>query len=187
MTGKMIILIGPSGVGKSTFLERAIADFPQIRDAVTCTTRDKRPGEMDGNPYFFVTRERFEELLANGHFIEHAEVHGQLYGTPYEQLEKAWSQHFAVIMDVDVQGARTFVAKFPQALTVFILPPNLDALRQRLIRRHGKPPSDLEVRMKTAEEELSAAGEFQHQLINDDFEASYGALKKLIEDYVGNR
>ncbi len=187
MKHPLIVLIGPSGVGKSSFLERALVDFSQLRDAITYTTRAMRQGESEGQPYHFVTRPKFEELIKQGFFIEFAEVHGNLYGTPVHQLEDAWKSNQVVVMDVDVQGARTFQAKYPEALTIFILPPTIDALRQRIIKREGKIPKDMELRLKNAEGEMAQAHLFSHQVVNDDFTAAYGQIKKLIEDFIGNR
>jgi len=183
----MVILIGPSGVGKSSFLERALTDFAQLRDTITYTTRSMRQGESEGCPYHFVSKAKFQELLKQNFFIEHAEVHGNLYGTPYSQLEEAWLKNEVIVMDVDVQGAYTFKAKFPTALTVFILPPSIDALRQRILKREGKPPSDMAVRLENAEKEIAQSTQFDHQITNDDFDVAYGQLKKLIEDLLRTR
>ncbi|MGE0762056.1 MAG: guanylate kinase [Bdellovibrionales bacterium] len=188
MKQPMIILIGPSGVGKSSFLEQALRDFSRLRDTVTFTTRAMRQGESEGNPYHFVSKERFEQLIEESFFIEHARVHDNWYGTPYSQLEEAWLADEVVIMDVDVQGANTFKTKFPTALTVFILPPSIEALRHRVLKREaGRPPKDLDLRMQNAAKEMSEAGRFDHQIVNDQFAPAYGQLKKLIEDYLRNR
>lgn len=184
MTGPMIILIGPSGVGKSSFLERALRDYSQLRDTVTFTTRNMRQGESEGQPYHFVSRPQFEKLIGEGYFVEYAEVHGNLYGTPLHQLEDTWKAGQVVIMDVDVQGAMTFQMRYPTAQTIFILPPSVDALRQRLLGREGKSPKDLELRLKNAENEMSLSSKFSHQLVNDHFESAYKELQKLIEDYL---
>lgn len=187
MKNKMVILIGPSGVGKSSFLERALKDFAELRDTVTCTTRNMRKGESEGAPYHFVSRDRFEELIRQNHFIEFAEVHGNLYGTPEHQIGEAWRDGKAIIMDVDVQGAQTFKRKYPQALTIFILPPSVDSLRHRVIKREGKTPADIEIRMANAAREMALADEFDHRLVNDQFDPAYAELKNLIEDFLGNR
>lgn len=184
MNGPMIILIGPSGVGKSSFLERALKDYPQLRDTVTYTTRPMRQGESEGHPYHFVSRPQFEDLIGQDFFVEYAEVHGNLYGTPLHQLEDTWKVKGVVIMDVDVQGALTFQSRYPGAQTIFILPPSIDSLRQRLIRREGKSPRDLELRLRNAQAEMQMADRFRHRLVNDHFDSAYGELQKLIEDYL---
>jgi guanylate kinase len=176
------ILVGPSGVGKSTFLDRVLKDFDNICDIVTFTSRKKRTGEKEGSPYHFVTRDMFLSLIDEKFFIEWAEVHGNLYGTPRAQIEGAWKKGLGVIMDLDIQGARAMAREYPQAVTVFIHPPSIDELRQRVIKREGSVTSDLEVRMKNAQREISLASECKYQLVNIDLEVSYKELKKLIEE-----
>ncbi len=179
----MIIIAAPSGAGKSSFVDKITKEFPRLCDTVTYTTRSRRQGETEGSPYHFISREDFEKKIAADFFVEWATVHGNLYGTPYHQIRDAWEQDKIVIMDVDVQGADTFKRKFPQdAVTIFILPPSIDELRRRVIKRDGKLPADLEVRMANAEKELQRAKEFDYQLINEDFEKSYREFKKIIED-----
>lgn len=182
MKTRMIIVAAPSGAGKSSFLARAIEDFPRLRDTVTFTTRAMRAGESEGNPYHFVTESHFRQLLSEDFFVESATVHGNLYGTPFYQLEEAWRDGKVIIMDVDVQGADTFRSKFPDAKTIFILPPSIEELRRRVILRDKKVPADLEVRMGNAAQEIARAPEYDYQIVNDDFEKSYGQFKKIIED-----
>ncbi len=186
MKNVIIILVGPSGAGKSSFLDRALEDYPQLRDVITCTTRQMRPGEKDGDPYFFINKKRFLELTQQDYFVEWAEVHGHLYGVPENQIHEAWRQNKAVIMDIDVQGARTLKSKFPQSLSIFILPPSIEELRQRVIRRSGgQSPTDLDLRMQNAEREMTSAYRFNHQLVNKDFERCYKEIKKIIEESLG--
>ncbi|MDX9730867.1 MAG: guanylate kinase, partial [Bdellovibrionales bacterium] len=120
---RMIIVAAPSGAGKSSFVERITGEMPTLVDTVTFTTRSMREGESEGQPYHFVTREKFLELVRDGFFVEWAEVHKNLYGTPLHQLEDAWKEGKADIKDVDVQVAATFKAKYPDAALVFIFPP----------------------------------------------------------------
>ena len=181
MSEKLIILVGPSGAGKTSFLERALEDFNTLKDIITYTTREMRPGEKEGDPYHFVTREKFEQLIGQDFFVEYARVHNHLYGVPEHLIREAWAHGQAVIMDIDVQGAETIKRKFPQTLGVFVLPPNIDSLRQRVLKRDGEKP-DLELRMKNAQAEMSLASRFDHQLINDDFETCYAQLKKIIDE-----
>lgn len=178
----MIIIAAPSGAGKSSFVERITKEVPRLRDTVTYTTRAMRFGESEGHPYHFVSSEKFAQLVAEEFFVEWANVHDNNYGTPYYQLEDAWREGQVIIMDVDVQGAETFKRKFHDAISIFILPPSIEELRRRVIKRDQKVPADLEVRMKNAEIELGRAAEFDFQIINDDFERSYQQFKKIIED-----
>ena len=179
----MIIIAAPSGAGKSSFVSRITKEIPRLCDTVTYTTREMRAGESEGNPYHFISRSEFEQKLKDDFFVEWAVVHGNLYGTPYHQIREAWERSQVVIMDVDVQGAETFKRKFPQdAVSIFILPPSIEELRRRVVKRDGKIPKDLEVRMANAEKEIGRAREFDYQLVNEDFENSYREFKKIIEE-----
>lgn len=183
MSQSIIILVGPSGAGKTTFLERALKDYEQLRDIITYTTRDMRPGEKEGDPYHFVSKEKFEDLITEDFFVEHARVHTNMYGVPEHLIREAWATGNTVIMDIDIQGADTIRKKFPQTIGVFVLPPDMDALRQRVIARDGEKP-DFDIRMANAEKEMARAGDFEYQLVNDDFEASYAQLKKIIDETI---
>lgn len=187
MKVRMIIIAAPSGAGKSSFVDKITREIPRLRDTVTYTTRAIRAGESEGNPYHYVSREKFEDLRDKGFFVEWAVVHNNLYGTPYHQLEEAWAKDEVIIMDVDVQGADTFKKKFPDAATIFILPPSIDELRRRVVKRDQKVPADLEVRMKNAEIEVQRAKDFDFQLVNDDFDKSYQQFKKIVEDLLARR
>jgi guanylate kinase len=182
MKVRLIIIAAPSGAGKSSFVERICREMPRLCDTVTYTTRAMRAGESEGNPYHFVSKEKFLELREKGFFVEWAVVHENLYGTPYHQLEDAWAQDRVIIMDIDVQGAETFKRKFPDAATIFILPPSIEELRRRVTKRDGRVPADLEIRMKNAEREIAQASRFDFQLVNDDFDKSYQQFKKIVED-----
>lgn len=184
MNKPMVIVVAPSGAGKSSFVERITREIPTLHDTVTYTTRSMRKGESEGHPYHFITETDFRNRLVREFFVEHAVVHGNLYGTSYEDIEKAWEAGKAVIMDVDFQGARTFKSKFPWAQTVFIMPPSIEELRKRIIGRDGKIPHDLELRLETAKKEIELAPEFDHQLVNDIFEDSYQRFKKIVEDLI---
>lgn len=177
---RMIIVAAPSGAGKSTFLSRIMEEESRLYDTVTYTTRAMREGESQGNPYFFVTQDEFDRKVKENYFVEWAKVHNNFYGTPMNQLERAWANGKCVIMDVDVQGARTFKSKFPDAVSIFIRPPSMDELRQRVLKRNKGKVEDLEVRMKTAEYEMTQVDWFNYQIVNDKFEDSYLKFKNLI-------
>ena len=180
----MIIVVGPSGVGKSSFVEKLTQEDRRIIDIITYTTRPRREGESEGNPYHFVTKDRFQSLKDEGFFVEWAEVHGRWYGTPRDQIDNAMQNNNPVIMDVDVQGAKTFQQKYPGCLTLFIHPPSLDELRRRIIQRESKAPADLELRLKNAEIEMARADEFDQHLTNGEFGPSYSQFKKIIEEFL---
>jgi len=184
---RMIIIAAPSGAGKSSFLARILKDFPILKDTTTFTTRSMRSGESDGDPYFFVTRERFQELISQNFFVEWAKVHDNLYGTPLHQIEDAAREGRVSIMDVDVKGAATFKRKYPEAVSIFILPPSIEELKKRILGRDKKPPEDLELRLINAQMEMALASTFDYQVVNDVFEKCYLDFKNLIEDLLENR
>lgn len=187
MKTRMIILAAPSGAGKSSFVEKICQEDRRLFDTVTYTTRPMRAGESEGHPYHFVSEEVFQRLIKEDFFVEWARVHTSHYGTPHYQIENAWREGRCVIMDVDVQGAQTFRSKYPDSKTIFILPPSIDELRRRIVKRDGKVPADLEVRMANAEKELHFAKSFDYQIVNDVFDRSYAEFKKIIDELLGPR
>ncbi len=184
MKTKMIIVAAPSGAGKSSFVERIALEDLRLHDIITYTTRPMRHHESPGKPYFFISIEDFKKKVSEDFFIEWAQVHTNLYGTSFEQIHLAWAKDKVVIMDIDIQGVATFKSKFPDAKTVFILPPSIEELKRRVIKRDGAPPPDLDVRMANAEKEMSKAGDFDVQIINDDFERSFAEFKKVVEKWI---
>jgi len=187
MKRKTLLIIGPTAVGKSTLLGRALLDYPILLDIITYTTRAPRSGEKDGDPYHFVTEEKFKGLMKDNFFIETANVHGKLYGTPRDQFDKAHAAGRAVIMDIDVQGAKKLLQIYPEACTVFVLPPTMDALRQRFIKRGVTSEGDLENRLVSAQKEMAQAGDFLYRIVNEDFEQAYVELRKVIENLLKNQ
>lgn len=184
---KVLLIIGPTAVGKSTILERALKDFPPLVDLITYTTRAMRGGESEGNPYHFVSEEKFKSLIEKKFFIEWALVHGKMYGTPRDQFDRATEQGRAVITDIDVQGAKTFLCEFPHAVTIFLKPPTLEALRQRFIKRGITSQADLDKRLESAKNELAQAGDFSHVVVNDNFDSAYAEIRKIIENLLKNQ
>ncbi|MFN7453321.1 MAG: guanylate kinase [Pseudobdellovibrionaceae bacterium] len=185
MKTKMIIVAAPSGAGKSSFVEKICQENSRLEDTITYTTRSMRAGESQKKPYYFISKEEFQRLVEKAFFVEWAVVHNNLYGTPLEQLENAWAKGKTIIMDVDVQGAETFKRKYPDAVSVFILPPSIDELRRRIVKRDGKTPADLEVRMQNAEKELALAHLFDYRIVNDEFDKSFQQFKKIVEELIG--
>ena len=184
MKTKMIIVAAPSGAGKSSFVERLAAEDSRLHDIITYTTREMRHHESQGKPYFFISIEEFKKKVSEDFFIEWAQVHTNMYGTSYEQIQLAWARDKVVIMDIDIQGVVTFKSKFPDAKTVFILPPSIEELKRRVIKRDGAPPPDLDIRMMNAEKEMKKACEFDVQIVNDDFERSFAEFKKTVENWI---
>lgn len=182
MKTNLIILAAPSGAGKSSFIEKICSENKVLFDTITYTTRSMRAGESQGVPYYFVTESEFNAKKEQNFFVEWARVHNHLYGTSRLQIEDAWSDGHCVIMDVDIQGAKTFKYLYPQSKSIFILPPSIDELRKRIIKRDGKIPTDIEIRMETAKKEMKEAPSFDFRIINDHFETSYAEFKKIIEN-----
>ncbi len=186
MTDKpIIIIVAPSGAGKSSFLERILEDEERLVDIITFTTREPRIGEQDGKTYNFVTPQKFLDLKSTGFFVESAIVHGNHYGIPLDQIEIAWADLKIPIMDVDVQGAQTIKEKFPWAKTIFIVPPSIDELRRRIVARSGgRTPEDLDIRLANAQREMALADSFDFKILNDVFEPSFQRFKETVEELI---
>lgn len=178
----MIVISAPSGAGKSSFLSKALGEFPQLVDTITYTTRQKRTGEVDGDPYYFVDHDKFQKLVSEDFFVEWAHVYGNCYGTPQDQIDEVIASGQTIIMDVDVQGAETFKRKYPESQSIFILPPSQKELLRRITQRDKKLPEDLDLRMEHAQKEIGLAEKFDFQVINGDFDQAYAEFKKIIED-----
>jgi guanylate kinase len=185
MKTRMIIVAAPSGAGKSSFVERITKDTSRLVDIVTFTTRDIRKGETNGLQYHFINHDDFQQKITQDFFVEWAKVHTNFYGTSRMSLEGAWKEGRTAIMDIDIQGVQTFKSIYPDAKTIFILPPSIDELRRRIGLRDGTMPVDIEVRMANAEKEIREASKFDYQIVNDNFEQSYAEFKKIIEELLG--
>ncbi len=176
----LIVIAAPSGGGKSTVLARVFTEEQGLLFSVSHTTRKPREGEEDGREYFFVDPERFRSLVAQGAFLEWAEVHGNLYGTSRGELDRARALSRDLVLDIDVQGAEQVVKSHPMALTIFLRPPSLDVLKARLQGRGTDSAQALAVRIRNAEIELARAGEFQHVVVNDDLDTAVNEVKSII-------
>ena len=178
---RVIVITGPSGVGKGTLIRGVRERVPGIELSVSATTRLPRPGEADGVDYHFLTEEEFEQRVAAGEFVEHATYSGHRYGTLRSELEERLAQAPAVVLEIEVQGARQIRAALPEALQVFIAPPSLDALRERLIGRGTDDPAVVAKRLAVAREELDAQGEFAQVVVNDRLEDAVAELTGVVE------
>jgi len=181
MSGRLFIVSGPSGAGKSALCSALLQQRPDLRLCISCTTREPRPGEIDGREYHFLDSNDFESQRDQGQFLEWASVHGNLYGTRQQDVEAALTADIDVLLEIDWQGARQVAQKMPSVIRVFILPPSLDELRRRLILRAQDTSEVVERRVAAAEEEMSHAGEAHYQVINDDFDE---ALAKLLDIFI---
>lgn len=187
MKTKLLMIIGPTAVGKSSIIDRAIVDYPHLRDIITYTTRPMRSGESEGNPYHFVSDDKFKALIEQNFFVEWAIVHGRMYGTPRDQIEQTAGDGRLSIIDVDVQGAKKLLAEYPGSVTVFLMPPSMDALRQRFIKRGVTSDEDLAKRLESAQKELAQAGDFQYRVVNDQLDSAYMEIRKIIENLLKNQ
>jgi guanylate kinase len=176
----VVVVSGPSGAGKSTVLTQVLAQMGRLRFSVSHTTRPARPGEQDAVQYHFVTPGDFRTLMAEGRFLEWAEVHGNLYGTCRGEYERAEREQVDVLLDLDVQGAAQLRLKFPDAVTVFILPPSQEALAARLRQRGSDRGASFATRLAAAAEEISLYREYQYVIVNDDLDRSVLSLKSII-------
>jgi len=164
----LIVLSGPSGVGKDAILSRLKATEKQVRFITTLTTRDRRPKEVDGVDYRFVSKETFEDLLRKNELLESANVYDNWYGVPKQPVRDALKQGQDVIVKVDVQGAATIKKLVPEAVFIFLVPPSLRELENRLKRRYTEKPHELEIRLRTAPEEMKEVNKFDYIVLNDN-------------------
>jgi len=178
--GMLIVLAGPSGVGKGTLGTRLLNLDPNIVFSVSATTRPPRPGEINHVHYDFLSNEEFDSLLAQDAFLEHAQVHGNRYGTLKTSVESAMQGGKDVLLDIDVQGALNVMRLMPDAVTVFIQPPSFAELERRLRDRNTETPEALERRLHNAREEIAQANRFHYTLINDDLETAFADLSSII-------
>lgn len=178
--GILFVVSSPSGGGKGTLISRVLNGIPSLSYSVSYTTRSPRAGEVDGVDYFFVSPPRFEQLVAADEFLEWARVHGNLYGTSRAQVLKEIEEGRDIILEVDVQGAAS-VRKLPaDSVSIFIVPPSFEVLRQRLVARGTDSPLELELRLRNAPIELRQYRTFDYVIVNDDLERASAQLAAVI-------
>ncbi len=179
--GQLTVITGPSGVGKGTLVAALRRRHPQIWLSVSATTRAPRSGEQDGEHYFFMSREQFEQQVAAEGLLEWAEFAGNLYGTPRAPVSAHLAQGQPVLLEIELEGARQVRRSFPQGFQVFIEPPSLEELERRIRGRGTDDDSAIERRLRRAREELAAAAEFDAVVMNGDLDTAIGELEALLQ------
>ena len=182
-----VILSSPSGGGKTTIARRLLGERTDLGYSISCTTREPRPGEVNGRDYYFLTREAFLAKRAAGDFAESAEVHGNLYGTLRSEIERVLGEGKHVVMDIDVQGARQFRVAFPDSVTIFVLPPSGEVLLARLRARKTESRQQLVARLHSALEELRAVEEYEYVVMNDDLDQAVSSISAVLDAEVVSR
>jgi guanylate kinase len=178
--GRLIVLTGPSGVGKGTLLAALLAAHPEIQVSISATTRSPRPGEVDGVNYYFYDRPQFEQAIQAGELLEWAEFAGNYYGTPIQPVRDRIAAGGLMILEIELLGARQVAKIFSEALRIFILPPSMTELEARLRLRAQDPEDAILRRLAAAQAEIAAAAEFDLQIVNDDLQVALQQIEAAI-------
>ena len=180
-SGSLFIVAAPSGAGKSSLVNALLAKDSSIKLSISCTTRAPRPGEVDGREYFFLGEQDFIERQQRGEFLEHAKVHGNYYGTSRLMVEQQIRDGLDVLLEIDWQGAQQVRRHFPEAVGIFILPPSLPTLEQRLKKRGQDADDVIARRVQAASGEIAHAPEFEYVIINSEFDTALSQLTAIVE------
>ncbi len=180
--GHLVILSGPSGVGKGTVCKQLLADLDNLSFSVSATSRTPRGEDKEGVTYFFKTRKEFEQMIADGAFLEWMEYNGNYYGTPITAIQEKLDNGINVILEIDVVGALRIKKLYPDGIYIFLAPPGLDALRKRLADRGTESDAEISGRMEVAEKELQKKDEYDYVVINDDLDKAVQAVKNIIQE-----
>lgn len=181
--GNLFIVSGPSGAGKGTLVKELVHRVPDVWVSVSAATRRPRPGEVEGVHYFFVSEQRFDELVAHDGLLEWAEVHGNRYGTPREHVERMVRQGRQVVLEIDPQGAFQVKQRWPESVLIFIMPPSFEELERRLEGRGSETREQVAERLETAKRELELVGKYDHVIINDDVARATDELAGIIDSH----
>lgn len=180
--GRLIVVSGPSGAGKSTIIGRVLSQRPELRYAISFTTRPPRGEERDGVDYHFVTEATFRKKIQEGEFAEWAQVHGYFYGTSAYYIEENLSRGRDVVVDVDTQGAKRLLSEYEEAISVFVSPPTMEALEDRLVARETDFPEVIERRLRNAREEMKQMNHYTHILVNDELDKAVSRFEAILNE-----
>jgi guanylate kinase len=188
MQGKLLILSAPSGSGKTTIVKHLLNTFPNLEFSISACSRAKRSFETDGKDYHFLSVDEFQRRIANGDFVEWEEVYpGSFYGTLKSEIERVWAKNHVVVFDVDVKGGVNLKKKFgKEALSIFVMPPSIEVLRQRLEARCTETMESLIKRVGKAAEEMTYSNQFDRILINDNLEKSYQEIETIVRQFINS-
>jgi guanylate kinase len=183
---QLIVLSAPSGAGKTTLAHHLLTTFPSFKFSISATTRKPRPNEVDGKDYYFLTEEKFKELIDNGGFVEYEQIFGNYYGTLKSEVEKSLEKGEIVVFDIDVKGALSIKRLYPdKSLLIFISPPSLEILKQRLINRKTETPEQLQKRFERIEMEMKLKDNFDYVVVNDDLEKAKREIEEIVKKETG--
>lgn len=182
----LFIIAAPSGCGKTSLVKALLESSSKLSVSVSHTTRKPRKGEINGENYHFVSKERFGEMISNNDFVEFAEVFGNMYGTARSNIKEKLDANIDIILEIDWQGARQVRENMPNSISIFILPPSKNVLLQRLTDRGQDDEETISKRMKNSESEMSHYDEFEYLVINDQFDSALNDLKAIIQDCNNN-
>ncbi len=185
--GHLFVVSAPSGAGKTTLCKALRNVYTDIQYSVSHTTRKPRQGEKEGVDYFFIDTETFLDMRQRDCWAEWADVHGHYYGTSAENLDQALSGGFDILLDIDVQGAMQILERYPQAVTIFIMAPSLDILKQRLSKRGTEDPQTIEKRLRNAEKEIARKSMYRHVIVNDELSTATDTFIHIVGKYRNNK
>lgn len=178
--GKLFVLSGPSGVGKGTVLSALLAEYKDINYSISVTTRKPRQGEIDGKDYFFLTEDKFFQMVKNKELIEWAKVHNNYYGTPKDYVHKVLREGQDIILELDIQGAKQVQQNFPQAIYIFLEPPSMQELQRRLNKRASENQAEQNLRLNNAKKELNEIINYDYIIVNKIINETISKLKAII-------
>ena len=178
--GLLIVVSGASGTGKGTVCKKLLNDLPALAYSISATTREPRPGEVDGKEYYFLARDEFKTWIADGKFLEYAEVYGNFYGTPLNKIEERLNRGEDILLEIDVQGALNVKRKCPEGVYIFLLPPNLEELKRRIEGRGTETPESLARRLNNAVAEIKIGLEYDYVVVNDTIENAAEKIKAIL-------